>query len=230
MKKLLQIAIDGPVSAGKSDIASGLAKELHIVYIYTGAMYRAFARICLDENITSESSPKIKKILQQFSVKLTPHEKNSKYPVNVLVHDKDITNKIFTPEVDRFVPRISTIKEVREHMVRLQKKISEGNSVVMEGRDIGKRVLPNAQLKIYLTASLQERAKRHYKQWVLKGIVDKTLDEAEKEVLERDRKDMSRLIDPLEKSTDAWELDTTNMSQPEVINTILGELQKRKLL
>lgn len=226
---LLQIAIDGPVGAGKSDISGRLAKELGLTYLYTGAMYRAFAYACKQEGVGYKDVPKLIPLLTRYTIDLVPPEKEGKRTFKVLLNNEDVTEKLFNPEIDAATSDVSTIPEVRKFMVKRQQEMAQGKSVVMEGRDIGYRVLPNAQLKIYLTASIEERAKRRQEMQVHKGIV-KQLDETVKETKLRDEQDMKRTSDPLKKLPDAWELDTTGMSQKQVVDAIKKELQIRHLL
>ena len=228
--KPLQIAIDGPVGSGKSDISSRLAKELDLVYLYTGAMYRAVAWLSRQHNTAYKDEPAIVDLLMHHTIDLVPPPKESSRSFAVTVDSTDVTDLLFTPENDRPASDVSTLPEVRKRMVARQQELAEGKRVVMEGRDIGYRVLPNAQLKIYLTASVEERAQRRLDQWVTKGITNKTFEEALKETVERDTQDMNRPADPLKKLPDAWELDTTGLSQQEVIQKIKDEITKRNLL
>jgi CMP/dCMP kinase len=227
---VLQIAIDGPVGAGKSDISDRLAKELGITYLYTGAMYRAAAWLCRKYNVPFKDEKGATELLNTHVIELTTGTPKSGRSYAVLVDNTDVTDQLFTPDIDQPTSDVSTLPEVRKFLVKRQQELAQGKSVVMEGRDIGKRVLPNAQLKIYLTADVTERANRRYEQWVKKGITNKTIADAQKETTDRDYQDMHRPYDPLEKLSDAWELDTTGMTQEEVIDTIKQELNKKWLL
>lgn len=227
--KPLQIAIDGPVGAGKSDIAEKLARRLHLVHLYTGAMYRALTLACIEKNIDLHDSQQVISLLKDSAVDLVEPNENDKRSFKILFNQKDVTDAIFSQAVTEGVPIISAIPEVRRIMVKRQQSIAEGKRVVMEGRDIGLRVLPHAQLKIYLTASLEERAKRRWLQ-LQKGGLEKSIEEIQKEVKERDYQDMHREADPLQKLPDAWELDTTGLTQDEVVAQIVDELEKRSLL
>lgn len=229
MKQPLHIAIDGPVGAGKSDISSRLASVLGLTYLYTGAMYRALAWACIAQSVPLDDESRVVSMLRNTTIDLLPQEKERKYPVKVFVNNTEVTRKLFTPTIDAAVPIVSKIQLVRKEMVRRQKQMAEGRGVVMEGRDIGLRVLPNAQLKIYLTASLEERAKRRWEQTKEKGK-DKLLSEVLDETQSRDNEDMTRSVDPLQKLPDAWELDTTGMTQEEVVARIKEELVRRNLL
>lgn len=229
MKAPVQIAIDGPVGAGKSDIASRLAENLGFLYIYTGAMYRALAFFCVREHIACDSEPAVLMLLNKTKIALDTPSPNSPHPVTVLVNGQDQTQYLFDPVIDTAVPIVSSLPRVRQVMVERQQQIADGRSVVMEGRDIGIRVLPHAQLKIYLTASIEERSRRRFQQLQKKGI-QKSYEEVLLETQKRDIQDMNRASDPLRRLPDAWELDTTGLSQAEVIEKIRQELIRRQLL
>lgn len=226
----LQIAIDGPVGAGKSDISDRLARELGITYLYTGAMYRAAAWLCRKYHIPYKDEEKTVPFLTEHVIDLIAGKKDGIRSYAVLADGEEITEELFTPENDQPTSDVSTVPGVRKLLVKRQQELAAGRSVVMEGRDIGKRVLPNAQLKIYLTADVKERAGRRFDQWAKKGVVGKTEEEALKETIDRDYQDMHRPYDPLEKLPDAWELDTTGMPQDKVIEKIKEELKKRGLI
>lgn len=225
----LQIAIDGPVAAGKGDIAARLAKEFHLVYINTGAMYRALAYACIKRKVDTKDYQKVIDVLKQVTITLEEPEKNSNKTFCVQLNGKDITEEIYTPEVMMGSSDVATIPEVRKIMVELQQKMVVGKRVVMEGRDIGLRVLPQAQLKIFLTASPEERARRRQIQWQEKGI-NKSYTESLKDTKLRDLQDTTRTIDPLQKIAGAWELDTTQKTQDQVVLSIKQELVRRGLL
>lgn len=225
----LQIAIDGPVAAGKGDIAARLAKELGLTYIYTGAMYRALALACLRAGTSTKDPKKVQQLLDKVTIELTQPDASSRDAYKVLLNGEDITERILEPDVAMGASDVSIIPGVRKTMVQRQKELAQGRSVVMEGRDIGLRVLPEAQLKIYLTANLPERAQRRRLQWKAKGIT-KDLQEVIEDTRLRDTQDMSRATDPLQKLPDAWELDTTKLTQEEVVEKIKQQLKKRHLL
>lgn len=229
MKQLLHIAIDGPVGSGKSDISRRLASEFGLTYIYTGAMYRALAYLCIVRSIPFTDVSGILSLLQQTEIELLPQEIDSKYPVKVVIHNEDCTRKLFTSTIDMAVPIVSKIELIRKEMVIRQQRMAQDRGVVMEGRDIGLRVLPDAQLKIYLTASLEERARRRWEQIKMK-ITDKKLTDVLYETQHRDTEDMTRPVDSLQKLPDAWELDTTDLTQDQVVEVIKTELTRRNLL
>ena len=228
-KKHLHIAIDGPVGSGKSDISMRLARELNMTFLYTGAMYRALALLCQEQHVNRKDSAKVLGILRAHDIDFGNPPRGGKTPYSILIDGKDMTDRLFTPEMDQGASDVGTIPEVRRYMVSRQKKAAEGRSVVMEGRDIGLRVLPDADLKIYLTASLEERARRRMQQYEKKGKTisfEQMLEDTKK----RDVQDSTRAADPLQKLPDAWELDTTGMLQDDVIRAIIRQLKERNLL
>ncbi len=229
MKTILQIAIDGPVGAGKSNISKNIAKALGITFVYTGAMYRALAHECIKRDVCENNVPAIVNILKSISIELLPSPVDSHLSVTVLVNGQDVTKHLFDPIVDAAVPEISKIPEVRRIMVERQKKIAATKSVVMEGRDIAVRVLPNAQMKIYLTAPLEERARRRWEQWKFQGIM-KSLEEVIENTRLRDIQDMTRKTDPLVKVPDAWEYDTDHNTVEKSVSEIVKEIKRRGLI
>lgn len=229
MTNQLHIAIDGPVAAGKGDIAARLAKDLGIVYVYTGAMYRALALYCIQKYISIIDTSAVFAALKSIKIELHPSVGTDSSACRVLLNDEDVTNRVTEPDVAAVSSKVAAFPAVREHMVKLQQDMANSKSVVMEGRDIGLRVLPKAQMKIYLTASLEERARRRWEQWKAKGI-EKTLAETLEDTKIRDDQDTHRATDPLQKLPDAWELDTTGMTQDVVIQTIINKLKEKKLI
>ena len=215
MKKLV-VAIDGPAGAGKSTVAQLAAKELGYTYIDTGAMYRAVAWKVLQQGgeVTDE---KILAFVPDIDVDLS--YENGK--TTVRVDGQDVTSEIRTPEVSHIVSKVAALGPVREKMVDLQRKMAERGGVLMDGRDIATNVLPGADVKIYLTASIAERANRRYKELREKGLaVD--LADIEHDIAARDKADMEREISPLVQADDATLLDTTGMTIPEVVARIIG--------
>ena len=215
MKKLV-VAIDGPAGAGKSTVAQLAAKELGYTYIDTGAMYRAVAWKVLQQGgeVTDE---KILAVVPDIDVDLS--YENGK--TTVRVDGQDVTSEIRTPEVSHIVSQVAALGPVREKMVDLQRKMAERGGVLMDGRDIATNVLPGADVKIYLTASIAERANRRYKELREKGLaVD--LADIEHDIAARDKADMEREISPLVQADDATLLDTTGMTIPEVVARIIG--------
>lgn len=215
MKKLV-VAIDGPAGAGKSTVAQLAAKELGYTYIDTGAMYRAVAWKVLQQGgeVTDE---KILAVILDIDVDLS--YENGK--TTVRVDGQDVTGEIRTPEVSHIVSQVAALGPVREKMVDLQRKMAERGGVLMDGRDIATNVLPGADVKIYLTASIAERANRRYKELREKGLAVNLAD-IERDIAARDKADMEREISPLVQAEDATLLDTTGMTIPEVVARIIG--------
>ncbi len=225
----LQIAIDGPVASGKGDIAARLAKELNLLYIYTGAMYRALALACIQTGISCKDAVAVKNILRTVRIDIVQPNPTDEYPYKIVLNGNDITVRITKQDAAQGASDVGTLPFVRQWMVAGQQMLADGKAVVMEGRDIGLRVLPHASLKIYLTASQEERAKRRFREWQQRGII-KTFEETLKDTKARDLQDTTREVDPLQKLPDAWELDCTNLTQIQVVDTIKRELKKRNLL
>lgn len=213
-----KIAIDGPSSAGKSTIAKMLAKELGYIYIDTGAMYRAIAYYLLLNNIDYNDEKRINEVLDKIFVSLD-YDKNNN--LHVYLNGSDITDKIRTQQVGEAASISSQFLKVREKLVQLQRKLADEKSCCMDGRDIASNVLPDANLKLYLTASLECRANRRLLEEREKGI-DSSLEKVMEELKTRDYRDMHRDINPLIKVEDAIEIDTTEMNPDEVIDYILG--------
>lgn len=220
MKKIV-VAIDGPAGAGKSTIAKLAAEKLGYAYIDTGAMYRSVAWKFLqtgkafDEDFISGLS---KTMLIDFK----PEAKINR----VFVDGTEVTDAIRTPEVTAIVSRVAAIGAVREAMVDQQRRMGEAGGVLMDGRDIGTVVFPNAQLKIFLTASVEERARRRYAEMVAKGQ-QVNLQQLQADIAERDKQDSERAISPLRQAEDALLLDTSDMGISEVTDRILQLVQER---
>ncbi|NLK21748.1 MAG: (d)CMP kinase [Epulopiscium sp.] len=210
------IAIDGPAGAGKSTIAKQVANHLNIVYVDTGAMYRAVALYCIQYGINYNDQEEVKKILDEINIKIEYKEDNQ----IILLNNKDITEEIRTQEVTKAASTVATIHAVRIKMVEFQRDIAKDTSVVMDGRDIGTCVLPNANIKIFLTASVEERAQRRYKELCQKGI-ECTKGQIKSEIEARDKNDSTRKFSPLTKAEDAIEIDTTHYTIGEVANKII---------
>ena len=214
MKKLV-VAIDGPAGAGKSTVAQLAAKKLGYTYIDTGAMYRAVAWKTLQQGkeITDEL---ILEVVKDIDVNLAYADGKTK----VTVDGTDVSTAIRTPEVSGIVSQVAALGPVRTKMVDLQRKMAERGSVLMDGRDIATNVLPNADVKIFLTASIEERAMRRWKEMKEKGY-DITLEKLQQDIAARDKADSEREISPLVQAEDATLLDTTGLSIDEVVARIL---------
>lgn len=223
----MQIAIDGPVAAGKGTVAYEVGKKLNILNVDTGAMYRAVTLLAKENKLDLKDEGMIVKLLKKSKISLEPSSKNSPHKCLVFLNGRNITNFIRTPEISRGVSIIATLPKVRKIMVVLQKKIAQNRSVIMEGRDITTRVLPEADLKIFLTAIAGTRAKRRQLELREQGI-EKPLDEILKETLERDKRDSTRKTDPLQITKDSWVLDTTRLTINQVVNKILEKVKTLK--
>ncbi len=211
-----QIAIDGPAGAGKSTIAKKLAKRLEYIYVDTGAMYRAMALYFIRNHIAASDKKEIEAACQKVEIEIA--YKNGEQ--QVLLNGKNVTGFIRTEEVGKMTSAISVYSAVRQKLVELQRTLAAKNNVIMDGRDIGTCVLPQAQLKIYLTASAEARAERRHKELVEKGG-NPVLEEIKKDIEERDFRDMNREISPLKQAEDAIFLDTSHMGIEEVVEAII---------
>ncbi|MBQ8634044.1 MAG: (d)CMP kinase [Lachnospiraceae bacterium] len=211
MKKI-NIAIDGPAGAGKSTIAKSLAKSRNMVYVDTGAMYRAIGLYCSRKGIAGDDEKTIVGELDNINVSLA-YENGEQV---VYLNGENVNGLIRTPEAGAMASAVSVYPAVRSKMVELQQALAKTTSVVMDGRDIGTVVLPNAEVKIYLTASSEVRAKRRFDELVAKGM-ECNLTQLQKEIEERDYRDMNRETSPLKQAEDAVLLDTSDMNIEEVV-------------
>ena len=223
MEKYFNLAIDGPSGAGKSTIAKLVAKELNFIYIDTGAMYRAIALFFLKKNINVDNEEEINKYIDDINVEFRIIDNN----IRLFLNDEDITDNIRTPEVSDGASRVSVHAKVRERMVKMQQEMAQKNNVVMDGRDIGTVVLPNADLKIYLTASVKERAQRRFRELQESGM-DVQLEQIEKDIEERDYRDTHRDISPLREAEDAVHLNSDGMKIEEEVSYILELIKSKK--
>ncbi len=217
------IAIDGPAGAGKSTVAQIVAQRLNYIYIDTGAMYRGVAWKVLRDGLTAIDRGAIAEIAQHIKIKLSYIDGKTK----VFVDEYDVTDAIRDPEVSRMVPEVAQFQIVREAMVALQRQMAEQGGVVMDGRDIGTHVLPNADVKIFLTASIEERAERRWRELTEKGF-SVSLEELTQEIADRDKKDCEREISPLIQATDAILMDTTTLSIEQAVVGILAICEERQ--
>ncbi len=213
---MIRIAIDGPGGAGKSTIAKQVAKALDIDYIDTGAMYRAVGYKLIRDNVDMYDEDALLAMLEATDIDFSGGK--------TILDGEDISDRIRTQEISRKASECSALAPVRAKLVELQKKMGSTKSVIMDGRDIGTVVLKDAELKIYLTASAEERAERRYKELLLKGE-DISYEKVLADMQERDYNDMHREITPLRKADDAIELDTTGMSIDEVTEYILRKVK-----
>lgn len=211
------IAIDGPAGAGKSTIAKQVAKELSYIYVDTGAMYRAMALHFLRSGIVPEDVEAIERVCEDVRVAIAYQEGEQR----VLLNDEDVSAFLRTEEVGNMASATSVHGCVRAKLTQLQKELAAKQNVVMDGRDIGTAVLPHAQVKIYLTASVETRAQRRYKELLEKGMPEE-LSAIEADIRERDYRDMNREISPLCQAEDALLLDSSDLTINEVVQTILN--------
>lgn len=211
MKKIV-VAVDGPAGSGKSTICKLVSKKLDLDYIDTGAMYRALTLKVMENNIDVSDTIKILEILRDTKIELSSGK--------VYLDNIDVSDKIRTPLVTDNVSKIAKIPEVRDILVSLQRNMANEKNVIMDGRDIGVRVLKNATLKVFLTASVLERAERRYKEFIDKGI-ECDLKDVIKDIEERDEIDSTREVTPLKKTDDAVLVDTTGKSIEEVVDEII---------
>nr|WP_244986890.1 (d)CMP kinase [Oceanobacillus caeni] len=217
IEKRIAVAIDGPAAAGKSTVAKIVAEKLSYIYIDTGAMYRALTLKALKQQLDLKNESKIEELLLHTIIELNQKENRQ----IVLLDGEDVTEEIRNQEVTNYVSYIAKIPTVREQMVLRQQKLAENRGVVMDGRDIGTHVLPDAEVKIFLIASVEERAMRRYEENKRRGIFT-DLEELKEDIKKRDEMDMNREVSPLIKADDAVEVDTTSLTIDEVVQEILN--------
>ena len=217
------VAIDGPAGSGKGTITKLVGEKLGLVNIDTGATFRSVTLAMLKQNIKATETEKIEELLENISIELRKEENEQK----VFLNGEDVSLQIREKPVNDFVSKVSTLKIVRDRLLILQRKIAEGKNVIMEGRDIGTTVFPNANVKIYLDATPEERAKRRVLQNNEKGIKT-TYEEALENVKTRDKIDSTREIAPLKKAEDAIYIDSTNMPIQKVVETICKIIEEHR--
>ena len=216
------IAIDGPAGAGKSTIARAVASKLGFIYVDTGALYRSIGLYCLNNNIETTDKTEIERILPEISVQL----KYLDGVQRVILNENDVSDEIRKPECSMAASNVSAIPVVREFLFELQRKMARENDVIMDGRDIGTVILPDAEVKIFLTASPEERANRRFKELVEKGN-NPDYDELLKEINQRDYNDMHRETAPLKQAEDAVLFDTTTLGKDEVVDELLKIISEK---
>lgn len=217
------VAVDGPAGSGKGSITQIVAERLNLVTIDTGAMYRSVTLAMLEQNVGIDDLDKIVEILKNIKIEFKEEENTKK----VFLNGKDVTLKIRSKEVNEFVSPVSTIKIVREHLANLQREMAKTIDVIMEGRDIGTNVFPNADVKIYLDATPEERARRRFKQNEENGIKI-PFDEILKNVKERDYIDSHREIAPLKKADEAIYIDSTGMTIDEEADEVIKIIEEKR--
>ncbi|QHA92337.1 (d)CMP kinase [Bacillus sp. N1-1] len=222
MNKRINIAIDGPAGAGKSTVARRVADHLTFLYIDTGAMYRALTFKAIEKDVDLEDGPALKSLLDTTIIDLQVGESEQL----VLIDNRDVTTDIRSSHVTNNVSFVARQSEVREEMVKRQKLLADRGGVVMDGRDIGTHVLPKSELKVFLSASVEERASRRYKELIENGI-EADYDQIKDEIALRDKRDTEREVAPLVKASDAIEIDTTTMTISDVVDHILQLAKER---
>ncbi|MBO5238529.1 MAG: (d)CMP kinase [Lachnospiraceae bacterium] len=221
---MASVAIDGPAGAGKSTIAKLVAKELQAIYVDTGAMYRAIAVYFLRNQLDPEMSEQVEQACKNIEVSIS-YENGAQ---QVWLNGENVTPFLRTEEVGNMASKSSAKQPVRDALLQLQRDMAAKNTVVMDGRDIGTNVLPNAEVKIYLTASSAERARRRYEELKQKGETC-DLAQIEADIIKRDEQDMSRAIAPLKQAEDAYYLDSSNLTIAEVVEAILNQCKEKGL-
>ncbi|MEN8700799.1 (d)CMP kinase [Bacillus infantis] len=222
MIKKISIAIDGPAAAGKSTVAKIAAEKLSYIYIDTGAMYRALTYKAIEAGADLENEDKLMDILTGIQIDLLPGDQGQ----IILVDGENVTEVIRTAAVTNSVSIVAKHRKVREEMVRRQKAFSMGGGVVMDGRDIGTHVLPHAEVKVFLLASVDERAMRRHQENIKKGYPS-DLEQLKSDIAYRDKLDSEREVAPLKKADDAVVIDTTSLAIPEVVEKIMLLAEER---
>ncbi len=217
------IAIDGPAGAGKSTIAKAVAKELGFIYVDTGAMYRAIALYLLRSGVDTDTADAVAAVLDEIEISIQYEDGSQK----VYLNGENVSTEIRKEEVGNMASKTSAYPAVREKLLSLQRDLAASNNVIMDGRDIGTTILPNAQVKIYLTASVETRANRRFKELVAKGE-KADLEEIKSDIADRDYRDMHREISPLAQADDAVLVDSSDMTITEVVSAIM-KIYKEKL-
>ena len=213
------VAIDGPAGSGKGTITKKVGEKLGLINIDTGAMFRCVTLNMIQEKVTLEEEEKIKEILKNIKIELKENEE-------VFLNGINVSQKIREEEVTKMVSPVSVLPMVREKMLILQREMAKGKNIIMEGRDIGTVVFPKANVKIYLDASPEERARRRVKQNQEKGM-ESSYEEVLKNIMERDKRDLSREIAPLKQAEDAIYIDSSDMTIDEVVDKIIKIIQEK---
>ena len=215
------VAIDGPAGAGKGTITKLVGEKLGLINIDTGATFRCVALNMIKENVDITDEAKIKEILKKINIEIRPNGE-------IFLNNEKVTKRIRENDVDNLVSPVSTIRIVREKLLDIQRKMAEGKNVIMEGRDIGTTVFPNADVKIYLDATPEERARRRVLQNEEKGIVS-SYEEVLENIKDRDKRDSTREIAPLKKADDAIYVDSTNLNIEQVVEKIIGIINDKNI-
>lgn len=215
------IAIDGPAGAGKSTVAKSISRQLGIIYLDTGAMYRTVALKAIRTGIGTKDGGKLSTLVDKIDIRIEYIGNEQR----IYLDGNDVTEMIRTPEVSIGASDVSAVPAVRLKMVELQRAIARDNDVVMDGRDIGTFVLPEAKYKFFITASLEERAKRRFEEIKSKGTSKATFEEVMNDIAYRDKNDSTRAFAPLTKAADSVEIDTTELDPQQVVDKILCRIK-----
>lgn len=218
----INIAIDGPAGAGKSTVAKTISRMLGIIYLDTGAMYRTVALKAIKSGMDTKDAKSLALLVKDIDIRIEYQCCEQR----IYLDGHDVSEQIRTPEVSIGASNVAVIPAVRVKLVELQREIALANDVVMDGRDIGTYVLPDAKYKFFLTASLKERAKRRYEELLVKNVNRITFQEVMDDIAFRDKNDSSRAFAPLSKAQDAMEIDTTSLNPQEVADRILSHIKK----
>lgn len=224
MEKGLQVAIDGPASSGKSTVAKIIAKRFGYVYCDTGAMYRSVTWAALENGIDVSDTKQVIDLARRIKITFEPGQPDQR----VFVDGHEVTKDIRTEKIAANVSAVAAIPEVRTQMVEQQRQIAQAGGIVMDGRDIGTTVLPDAQVKVFLVASAHERARRRYEENLQKGLATQSLDELEAAIKLRDQKDSTRKVSPLTQAKDAILIDTTSLTIDQVVDEISALIKKNQ--
>lgn len=224
MEKGLQVAIDGPASSGKSTVAKIIAKRFGYVYCDTGAMYRSVTWAALENGIDVSDTKQVIDLARRIKITFEPGQPDQR----VFVDGHEVTKDIRTEKIAANVSAVAAIPEVRAQMVEQQRQIAQAGGIVMDGRDIGTTVLPDAQVKVFLVASAHERARRRYEENLQKGLATQSLDELEAAIKLRDQKDSTRKVSPLTQAKDAILIDTTSLTIDQVVDEISALIKKNR--
>lgn len=224
MEKGLQVAIDGPASSGKSTVAKIIAKRFGYVYCDTGAMYRSVTWAALENGIDVSDTKQVIDLARRIKITFEPGQSDQR----VFVDGHEVTKDIRTEKIAANVSAVAAIPEVRAQMVEQQRQIAQAGGIVMDGRDIGTTVLPDAQVKVFLVASAHERARRRYEENLQKGLATQSLDELEAAIKLRDQKDSTRKVSPLTQAKDAILIDTTSLTIDQVVDEISALIKKNQ--
>ena len=219
----LNIAVDGPAGAGKSSIAKAVAKRLNILYLDTGAMYRAVGLACLRGNVSLEDEAAVTAKCADVKISVR-HGENGQV---TLLDGENVSEEIRRPEMSMAASKVATYGGVRRMRVALQQKLAQETDMIMDGRDIGTRVLPDATVKVFLTATAEERAMRRFRDLQEKNLPD-TYEQVLEDLIHRDAQDMNREVDPLRQAEDAVVVETTHMTEDEVIDTIASIVEEKR--